>query len=107
MVIEDVQDLHLAAIGEAPMGDVGLPALVGLLGAEPLPRRPGPFLRLRHHEPAADQDPPDRGDGRHRVDPGDLQVGRDRFRAGVQALLRQLVAVADDLVLQFRTDRVR
>jgi hypothetical protein len=32
MVVEDVQDLHLGAVGQPPMGDVGLPAFVGLIG---------------------------------------------------------------------------
>jgi hypothetical protein len=63
VVVEDVEDLHLGAVGELPVGDVGLPAFVGLVGGEPSPGRAGPFLWLRRHEPAANQDPPDR---RHR-----------------------------------------
>jgi hypothetical protein len=67
MVVEDVQDLHLGAVGQPPMGDVGLPAFVGLIGAKHLPRRAGPFLRLRGDKAAAGQDPPDRRDRRHRI----------------------------------------
>jgi hypothetical protein len=52
VVVENVQDLHLGPIGEPPVSDVGLPAFVGLLGAEPVLAGPWPFLRLRHHKPA-------------------------------------------------------
>jgi hypothetical protein len=34
VIVEDVEDLDLAAVGEAPVGDIGLPAFVGLVGAE-------------------------------------------------------------------------
>ena len=34
MVVEDVEDLHLAAVSQAPEGDVGLPELVGEVGLE-------------------------------------------------------------------------
>jgi hypothetical protein len=47
VIVEDVEDLDLAAVGEAPVGDIGLPAFVGLVGAERAPRGAGPFLRLR------------------------------------------------------------
>ena len=43
VVIEDVEDLHLGAVGQPPVGGVGLPAFVGLLGGEGPPRRPGRF----------------------------------------------------------------
>lgn len=35
VVVEPVQDLHVGAVGEAPVGEVGLPGLVGLGGFEP------------------------------------------------------------------------
>jgi hypothetical protein len=34
VVVEDVADFDLGAVGEPPVGDVGLPAFVGLIGAE-------------------------------------------------------------------------
>ncbi len=54
----------VGAVGELPVGGVGLPAFVGLLGFEPVPGRPGSLLRLRGDEAAAGQDPPDRRDRR-------------------------------------------
>jgi len=33
VVVEDVEDLHFAAVGQHPVGDVGLPQLIGQLGA--------------------------------------------------------------------------
>src|SRR5215831_1544121 len=47
VVVEHVEDLDVAAVGERPMGGVGLPALVGELGAEAPEARLGPLLRLR------------------------------------------------------------
>jgi hypothetical protein len=38
VVVEQVEDLDLGGIGEVPVGDVGLPEFIGLLGAEALPR---------------------------------------------------------------------
>ena len=35
VVVEDVADFDPGTVGEAPVGDVGLPAFVGLVGAEP------------------------------------------------------------------------
>jgi len=37
MVVNHVEDLHLGAVGELPVGGVGLPALVGELGLETPP----------------------------------------------------------------------
>ena len=45
VVVEPVEDLHMGAVGEPPVGEVGLPALIGLLGGEPDIRRLGPLLR--------------------------------------------------------------
>src|SRR5215218_7807102 len=38
VVIDDVQDRYFGAVGQLPMGEVGLPAFVGLIGAK---RSPG------------------------------------------------------------------
>ena len=107
VVVENVQDLHIGAVGEMPVGGVGLPAFVGLVGAEPVPGGSGSFLGLRGDEPAPGEDPPDRGDRRHRRDPGRGEVGGDGLAAGVEALLGQGLAEPDDLVLQLQADRVR
>jgi hypothetical protein len=45
VVVEDVEDLHRCVVGEVPVGGVGLPGFVGLLGGEPVPRRPRSVLR--------------------------------------------------------------
>ncbi|MDT5369480.1 MAG: hypothetical protein QOC62_3911 [Mycobacterium sp.] len=37
VVVDDVEDFHLAVIGQAPVGGVGLPALIGLFGFEAFP----------------------------------------------------------------------
>ena len=107
MVVENVQDLHLDPVGEPPVSDIGLPAFVGLLGAEPVPAGPGPFLRLTDHKPAPRQDPPDRGDRRHRGDAADLKVCSDGLGARVQTILGQLLTQPHDLVLHPQIDRVR
>lgn len=46
VVVDDVEDFHAAAVGEVPVADVGLPALVGQLGAEVFPGGAGPFVGL-------------------------------------------------------------
>ena len=38
VVINNVQDRHLGAVGQPPMSDIGLPTLIRLIGAKPLPR---------------------------------------------------------------------
>ena len=38
VVVDDVEDLGVAAAGEGPVGDAGLPQLVGQIGGEPPPR---------------------------------------------------------------------
>jgi hypothetical protein len=35
VVVDDAQDLCVGAVGEAVVGEVGLPAFVGLFGLEP------------------------------------------------------------------------
>jgi hypothetical protein len=46
VVVDDVEDLGVAAIGELPVGDVGLPQLVRQVGGEPVPGCAGPLVRL-------------------------------------------------------------
>jgi hypothetical protein len=107
VVVEEVVDLHAGAVGELPVGGVGLPAFVGQVGAEPGAGALGPFAGLRGDEPATGQHPPDRRDSRQGFHAGCGQVGADRLGAGVQALLRQVLAQPDDLVLEVQADRAR
>ncbi|WP_264033155.1 hypothetical protein, partial [Mycobacterium fragae] len=46
VVIDPAQDLGVGAIGEPPVGEVGLPAFIGLFGGEPDGSRPA-FSRAR------------------------------------------------------------
>jgi hypothetical protein len=100
MVVEPAQDLHIRArgavgAGQPVVGEVRLPGLVGLLGGEPQVGAPRSLLRFRRHESPSGQQPSDRG-------PADLeamvvtQVPADGVRAGVEALLGQLLAEPDD-----------
>ena len=95
VVIDDVEDLDMGLVGQPPVGDVGLPAFVGLLGLEADVAATGPFTWLRGDEPAAAQHLVDR---RHRGSGAGLlaQVAGDGDRPGVQALLGQLFAQLDD-----------
>ena len=107
MVVEDVEDFHAGAIGEVPVGDVGLPELVGLLGGEPFPGTAGAFVRLGCDEAAAGQAAPD---GRYCRDFGEggvaQQVGVDGVGAGVIALFGQAFAQPHDGVLDVVVDGV-
>jgi hypothetical protein len=98
VVVDDVEDLHVGAVGQLPVGDVGLPAFIRHLRGEPHIRRPRSFLRLRGDAPPAGQDPPDRRDRRRLTVPL-TQVEGDGRRPGVQALLGQPLAQLDDLLL--------
>lgn len=65
VVVEQVEDFSAAAIGEMPVGHVGLPEFVGLVGAEAFPGAPGAFVWLWDHEAAPGQDTPDGRHSRH------------------------------------------
>ncbi len=95
VVIDGVQDLHLGAAREAPVGDVGLPPFVRLLGFEPDLGAPQSLLGLRGDDALTRQDPPDRCHRRSGSMPLD-QVERDRVRAGIQAAVQQVLAELDD-----------
>lgn len=61
VVVEPVEDLHVGAVGQAPVGEVGLPALVGLGGFEAPIGGAGSFPWFGNNEVSAVQDPADRG----------------------------------------------
>ena len=98
VVVDDVEDLGVAAAGERPVGDVGLPQLVGQVRREPVPGRAGPLVRLGNDKTPAGQDPPDR---RHRRRGARLlaQMPGDGLRARVMTRLSQVFAQRHDRVL--------
>jgi hypothetical protein len=60
VIIEPVEDLDVAAVGQGPVGDIGLPAFIGLLGLETDVGAFGPFTRPRGDQGVVVQDAPDR-----------------------------------------------
>ena len=86
---------------------------LGCSASNSAPRRAGSLLGPGCHEPASDQDPPDRRDRGHRelVLPGPGrapgQVATDGVGTGVQTPPGQLLAQPNDLVLDRGRDRVR
>ena len=88
VVVEPRQDLDVGAVGEPPVGEVRLPALVGEDRFEPDVGGLRSLLRVRLNEAGLDQPPADRG---HRH--GDLvvvlEVPADRDRPGVEAFSGQ------------------
>lgn len=97
VVIEPVQDLHVGAVGEVPVGEVGLPGLVGLRRFEPDVRGPRPLLGLRGDQPGGVQDAADRG-GRRRPVALAFQMPADGHGAGIQALPGQFLPQLNDPV---------
>ena len=91
MVVEEVEDLDVGAGGEAVVGEVGLPHLVGELGLEPGVGRFRAFLRVGGDVSMAGQDAPHRR-RRHRDVVVLGEVPAQGVRAGVEALLDQLLA---------------
>lgn len=91
MVVEEVEDLHVAAGSQPVVGEVGLPHLVRELGFEPQVGRFRSFLRLGGDVAVARQDPPHRR-RRHRRLVVLGEVPADGVCAGVEALLDQLLA---------------
>ena len=85
VVVEPVEDLHVGAVGEVPVGEVGLPAFVGLGGFEPVIGALGRLRGCGVISPAVMQDAADRGcRGRPEAFLG--EVPGDGDRAGVQAV---------------------
>ena len=97
VVIQPVQDLDVGPVGEAPMGEVGLPSLVRLGGLEPDERRLGALARLGGDQAFGVQDAADRG-GRGRAVSVLLEMPGDRDRARVMTIGGQLSTQGDDPV---------
>ena len=94
VVIEPVQDLHIAAAEKPRVGEVRLPHLVGLACLEAGVGAAGPFARLGRDQPRLMQDPPDRG-GRGSPQPLPFQMPRDRHRPRIEPVRGQLRAQRD------------
>ena len=95
MVVDEVQDLHTGAVGQGPVGEVGLPHLIGLGGGEAALRGMGPLMRFRDHGACGAQDPVDRRPGR-RSEAFAFEVRGDGLGPGVEPFTGQLGAQGKD-----------
>jgi len=95
VVIHEIEDLDVAPVGQAPVGRVGLPQLVGQGGLEPDERRARPLVRLGRDQVVTPEDAPDRRRRRGVGEPPGEVVG-DRRRATVVAGRRELGAQLND-----------
>ena len=97
VIVEPGADLDLAPVGQAPVGEIGLPDLVGRGGLEPDPGTARALARLGHDETGGVQDPPDRR-ARRDAQALALEMPGDRERTGVQAPGRELDPQGNDPV---------
>lgn len=95
VVVEPGEDLDVGAIGEAVVGEVGLPGFIGLIGLEPDVGRARLLLWFGHDQLCAANDAVDRG-SRHGDAMVVLQVPCDGVGAGVQAGSGELPAKRED-----------
>src|SRR5690606_40714536 len=79
VIVEPNEDLHAAAVPELPVGEVRLPALVGLRRLEADEGAPRPLPGLRRDEVRGVQDAADARQGR-RLQPLTLKVDRKSTR---------------------------
>ena len=97
MVVDDIEDLDVGVVGEPPVGDVGLPAFVGLFGGEAQVAALGRLCGCGVTNPRAS------GSARSSIPPGLpvalVEVKRDRRRTGLMPVPLQLLADRDDLLL--------
>jgi hypothetical protein len=105
VVVDQVEDLDLAAIGEGPEGEVALPGLVGQVGLEACEGCLGPLVRLGDDEALALEDPAD-GGSRGQLLEAFGEVVEDGLGAGVEAGRGQLPAELEDGGLDLRIDLV-
>ena len=105
MVVEAVEDLDAAAVGELPVGAVGLPQLVGQRSLEADEGRARALVGLRSDQPIAPEDAPD---GRHRRRAAELEteVVGDGVRPAVVAGVGEFPAEANDRGLDLGCGRV-
>lgn len=95
VVVDEAEDLGVGAVGEVPVGEVGLPGFVGEGRFEADIGGAGTFLRLGFDESCGAEMSPDRG-GRD----GDVvvvgQVPGDGVGAGIEASFEELGAQLHD-----------
>jgi hypothetical protein len=91
VVIEPAQDFCVGVVGQPPVGEVGLPAFVGLFGGKADVGGFGSFGRRGCDQAGGVQVATDRGD-RHLQLMVVVQVPGDRVRSGVEAFAYQLFA---------------
>src|SRR6266478_3531632 len=95
MVIDEVEDLDFAGVGQAPLGGIGLPELIRQLGLEADERSLGAFVRLRSDQAMALENAPDGDPGRSaRKAAG--QVMKDGLRTCVESGRRELGTELED-----------
>src|SRR5437660_1498402 len=81
-VVDEVQDLDRAAVGELPGSRIQLPGLIGELGLKTDERGPRALVRLRSNQAVAFEDPPHGRDRGHAFDLADEVMGYG-FRPGI------------------------
>ena len=97
VVVEPGEDFGVGLVGEPPVGEVGLPAFVGLVGGEADVGGLGAFRRCRCHQPGRGEVAADRGD-RHLQLVVMFQMPGDGVGSGVKARGAQLGAQFDDQI---------
>jgi hypothetical protein len=95
LVVDPAQDLDVAAVGEPPVGEVTLPALVGQVGLEADVGRARSFLRFDLGEAGSTQGAIDRC-RRHAQVVMLAEMPGDRVRPGVQPSSDQFVTQLHD-----------
>ena len=95
MVVDEVEDLDLARVGEVPLSGIGLPELVGELSLEADEGGSGPFVWLGRDQALALEDAPD-GDPRGSLVEAASEVMEDGLRTGIESRRRELGAELED-----------
>src|SRR5712692_2433484 len=106
VVVDQVKDLDLAGVGEAPLGGVGLPELVGQLSLEAGERGLGAFVRFGRDQAMALEDAPD-GDPRRGLVEAAGEVMEDGLWTGIEAGCREPRAELEDGVDNCLVELVR
>jgi len=89
VVVEPVEDFYVGAVGQVPVGEVGLPAFVGLGGLEPVVGGARSLSGLGDDQGSGVQDAAD-GRGRGCAVALFAQVPGDGDGAGIEAVACQL-----------------
>lgn len=106
MIVEEGEDLHPDACAEPPVGEVGLPGLVGELGLEAQVGGTGTLPGLWGDQPVAFENFPDCGN-RRATAVASIQVEGDGVGSGIVTLPGELPTQLHDLGLEFGTDLSR